>query len=54
MFISEKEFSEIVKRLTMLERAEKTGLKKNYLTNQVGRIRLILKRARRRDKDALL
>ena len=54
MFIAEKEYKEILKRLTMLEKADREGMKKNYLINQVSRIRLILKRAERREKNTLL
>ena len=53
MFISEKEYREILKRLTMLEKAEREGMKKNYLTNQVAKIRLVLKIADRREKHTL-
>lgn len=54
MFISRKEFDEIMARCANIEKAEKKGAKKNYYTNQVSKIRLVLKRAERRDKDTLL
>ena len=54
MFISKKEFDAIMARLANIERAERMGAKKNYYTNQVRNIRLVLRRAERRAKDTLL
>lgn len=41
-------------RLANIEKAERQGCKKNYISNQVGQIRLVLKRALRRHKNTLL
>lgn len=54
MFLSDKEVDAIRKRLANIERAEKMGIKKNYLTNQVRQVRLMLIRAERREKNTLL
>lgn len=54
MFLSEKEYKSIIDRLANIEKADRVGCKRNYLTNQVGLIRLVLKKAYRRHKNTLL
>lgn len=54
MFLSDKEICEIKFRLANIERADKQGIKKNYLANQTRTIRLLLNRAERREKNSLL
>lgn len=54
MFLSDKEINEIKARLANIEKADKIGVKKNYLANQVRNIRLMLVRAERREKNTLL
>ena len=48
MFLSDKEYKVIMTRLANIEKADRVGCKRNYLTNQVGLIRLVLKKAFRR------
>lgn len=54
MFISQKDFDAMMARLANIEKAERQGCKKNYISYQVGQIRLMLKKAYRRDKNTLL
>lgn len=54
MFLSDKEIEAIRVRLANIEKAERIGVKKNYLTNQVRQIRLMLQKAERREKYTLL
>ena len=54
MYLSDKEFYRIMTRLANIDKAEKAGAKKNYITNQVREIRLQLVRAERRHKNTLL
>lgn len=54
MILSEKEVKRIRDTLRRVEIADKTGAKRNYLSNQVRSIRLILNRAERREKGKLL
>ena len=54
MFISQKEFDAMMARLANIEKAERQGCKKNYISYQVGQIRLMLKKAYRREKNTLL
>lgn len=54
MYLSDKEFYKIMTRLANIDKAEKAGAKKNYISNQVREIRLQLVRAERRHKNTLL
>lgn len=54
MFLSDKEIEAIRTRLANIERAERMGVKKNYLINQVRHIRLTLQKAERRERQTLL
>lgn len=53
MILSAKEVSEIRSRLANIEKAERIGIKKNYLANQVRHIRLLLAKADRREKNTI-
>lgn len=54
MFLSDREFSRIMMRLANIDKADKTGARKNYIPNQVREIRLLLIRAERRHRNTLL
>lgn len=54
MHFSGKEIDEIRRRLANIDRADRTGAKRNYIGNQLRNIRLILSRAERREKNTLL
>lgn len=54
MFLTDKEYKVIMDRLANIEKADRAGCKRYYLTNQVGLIRLVLKKAYRRHKNTLL
>ena len=48
MFLTDREYKVIMDRLANIEKADRAGCKRYYLTNQVGQIRLMLKKAFRR------
>lgn len=54
MFISRREYEQIMARLANIEKAEKVGARKNYYANQTRHIRQVLKRAERRERNTLL
>lgn len=54
MFLSDKEVCEIKARLANIDKAEKQGIKKNYLSNQTRIIRQIVNKAERREKNRLI
>lgn len=54
MYLSDKEIAEIRDRLAKIDKVERQGANKNYLTNQTRIIRLMLNRAERREKNKLL
>lgn len=54
MYISDKEFTQIVTRLANIDKADKAGARRHYISNQVRQIRLLLNKAERREKNTLL
>lgn len=53
MILSSKEAKLLRDYLFKIDNASRTGAKKNYITNQVRNIRLILNRADRREQNTI-
>ena len=54
MYFADKEIDAIRRYLANIDRADRAGAKRNYISNQVRNIRLLLSRAERREKNTLL
>jgi hypothetical protein len=54
MYFADKEIEAIRRYLANIDRADRSGCRRNYISNQVRNIRLLLSRAERREKNTLL